>query len=333
LGALLLCRPAAAEPALKVTLQLRQASVQSAAEQMSRELEAPVRIEGTRKAPLALDLTEVSGREALDALAGAANGRWQRIYVFSGQGRGQGAGRLTCGRLVTLNVEKTSVAAAATMVAKAAGARWELENVPEKPVTIAVESEPVEAVLDRLSAETGMAWRAEYVLTVAEPAAVETPAKAVNAPTAGHERSGGGGTPQNGPAGRGVRGPARGQGSVRGGNPIRVGRGVGMTSLQRPALPADQALCQPGFYDYIFILPRTKREPFIKNVAQELKAIANERPHMAESSLDAQARFERNLRLRTIVGMIQALPAAKQRELQPIVDAIPQGMQMGATRQ
>src|SRR5262245_27617616 len=112
-----------AESSPKVTLQLRHAGIEQAAAQLSHELGAPVRIEGTRKATLSVDVTDVSGREALEAVAGAADGRWQRLYVVSGRGNGGGAGRLPSGRLLTLSVEDTKVSIAVGMIAKAAGAR------------------------------------------------------------------------------------------------------------------------------------------------------------------------------------------------------------------
>src|ERR1051326_1297508 len=112
--------PSRGETALSVTLHLQRVSAAEAAAQLARQLGAPVRVEGTRKAPLSVDVSEVAGRQALEAVAAAANGRWQRVYAVSGRGQGGGAGRLTSGRLITLDIEETPVAAAVATIAKAA---------------------------------------------------------------------------------------------------------------------------------------------------------------------------------------------------------------------
>jgi hypothetical protein len=288
-------------------------------------------VEGERKAPVTVDLNDVSGREALDTLAAAVDGEWQRLFVLSGQGKGGGAGRFPSGRLVTLSLEDVSVATAAGTVAKAAGARLELEGVPDKSLSITAESEAVELVLDRLAKAAGLQWREEYVLTIAEPAAA-----AVAVPKAGKP----GVAP--GP-GAGVRGGAtatRGRGpSLRGnakvgpapaGNPTIRKQGLAPNpGVQLSAgMPADRALGQDSFYKYIFTLPRTKREPFVQQLADELKQ-TNEGNVTPSNSMQAQMLFERRLRRQSIFKKIGALPAPQQRELQPILDALSQGMPTG----
>jgi hypothetical protein len=313
-----------AAPVVRVTLHARQQPVAKVVAEVSQALGAPIRVEGERKAAVTVELNDASGREALDTVAAAVDGEWQRLFILSGQGKGGGAGRFASGRLVTLSLEDVSVATAAGTVAKAAGARLELEGVPDKSLSITAESEPVEAVLDRLAKAAGLQWREEYVLTVGEPAAA-----AVVAPKPGKPGAASG----PGAGARGSGAPSRGRGaSIRGSakvDPAPVGnasiRKNGMTPIAggqvTAGMPADRALGQDSFYKYIFTLPRTKREPFVQQLADELKQTyeGNVTP---SNSMQAQMLFERRLRRQAIFKKIGALPSAQQRELQPILDAL-----------
>jgi hypothetical protein len=314
---------ASAEAPARITLQLRHVGAEQAAAQLSHELGAPIRVEGTRKAPLSVELTDVSGREALDAIAGVANGRWQRLYVVSGRGKGGGPGRLPSGRLLTLSVENTKASIAVGMIAKAAGARWELDEVPDKVVTLTAESEPVETILDRLAKEAGVVWRAEYVLTVAEPAPTAAPAAA---PGLSPRR---GGTTGRGSGARGRDGMRVQPGPNESWGPPRPGRDFTAGGGLPRNPPAEQALCQASFYKYLFQLPRTKREPFIQNLAEELKGGVGAAPPGQSSNIAAQMRFEHQMRLKAIVTQIRSLPSAQQNELKTILDVVQKGMQAG----
>jgi hypothetical protein len=179
----------------------------------------------------------------------------------------------------------------------------------------------VVAVLDRLAKEAGVGWRAEYVLTVAEPAPVPAAAPALSPRK--------GGTTGRGTAARGrgelrVRpGPNAPSGPPRAGRDFTVGGGL----PRNP--PAEQALCQASFYKYLFQLPRTKREPFIQNLAEELKAGGGAAPLGQGSNIAAQMRFEHQMRLKAIVTQISSLPSAQQNELKTILEVVQKGMQRG----
>jgi hypothetical protein len=327
----------AAPSTAAVTLKVQNDDVAKVAVRLSHELRAPVRIEGERKAPVSVDVTDASFRTALDAVAAAADGQWQRVYVLSGRGMGGGAGAYLSGRLVTLSLEEVSVATAAATVAKAAGARLEIEDVTDRRISVVAESEPVEAVLDRLTKEAGLVWRAEYALTVSEPAPkTVTPTKSPST----QPRAKATATPK-----RGAPGNRQGAAAVPPGTELKAGpitrRSTPSTTSARLSMgpPADVALGQPSFYRYLFSLPRTKREPFIKDLAEELSRTGVAAVTVAPGSSDpdayrgaalrAQSVFERRMRRAAILNVIQSMPAAHRKELQPIVEAVSQGMRTG----
>jgi hypothetical protein len=313
-----------AAPAARVTLRVRQQPLAKVVAELSQALGAPVRIEGERKTPVTVDVSDVSGREALEAVATAVDGEWQRLIVLSGQRKGGGAGRFPSGRLVTLSLEDVSVATAAGTVAKAAAARLELEGVPDKSLSITAESEAVETVLDRLAKSAGLFWQEEFVLTVAEPAAATANASKAAKSHGATVRSGATRGRVPGLGGSAKVGPAPiGTASIR-----KQGELPNLGGQLSAGMPADRALGQDSFYKYIFSLPRTKREPFVQQLADELKQTSE--GHVTPSnSMQAQMLFERRLRRQAIIKMIVALPAAKKRELQPILDALSQGMPTG----
>src|SRR5438270_4514093 len=120
---------------VEVTLQAADGATLS--QMLGNALGGTIQVEGVAPPPVTLDLQGVSGRAALDAVAGALHGSWRPVYVVTA-GAPPAAGRrpLPLGRKVTSSLENVSARAAFALVARAGGGVVQMSGDLPKNVTL-----------------------------------------------------------------------------------------------------------------------------------------------------------------------------------------------------
>ena len=142
-----------------VEVNLQAADGATLSQTLGNALGGTVQVEGAAPAPVTLDLQGLSGRAALDAVAGALHGSWRPVYVVTVGGTpADGHRPLLLGRTVTANLENVSARAALALVARAGGGTVQLSGDLPKNVTLVAKEMPVEQALDEVAQQAGANW-------------------------------------------------------------------------------------------------------------------------------------------------------------------------------
>ena len=128
----------------RVTLETNGAAPADVAQRLGEMLGAEIRFDGTLPETLSLSFSDLPPLSALDKVAAAVGGKWERIYRFS-KSDTPSVPPAPLGQKLTLRVTDMSCARAAAMVAKMTRAKVETEGPAVAAAPAAADEAPAEA--------------------------------------------------------------------------------------------------------------------------------------------------------------------------------------------
>jgi hypothetical protein len=160
----------------RISLEMENVPAEDALRRLGAVLASEVQIEGTSTRRVTLKLENLPVRDALERASAAIGATWKRVYVFSKDTGLAAPAPVPTGLTVNLNLTDTSCQAAATIAAKAAGARMEADGELTGRVTVAGKDLPVEETMDRIAKAAGATWRIRYVFKLDATLPASSPA-------------------------------------------------------------------------------------------------------------------------------------------------------------
>lgn len=149
-----------------VSLEAKDVALAGLAGLMTEALGCEVRIEGQATGTVSLSVKNVSPATLLSKSAAVLGGRWQVVYRLSTKEPAPAAAPVPSGTTLKLEMPDVSCHAAASLVARMAGAKVERDGSLPGQVSLVGAAMPVEEAMDAIAKAAGASWRRIYVMRV-----------------------------------------------------------------------------------------------------------------------------------------------------------------------
>lgn len=149
-----------------VSLEAKDVPLAGLAGLMTEALGCEVRIEGAAAGTVSLSATDVSPAALLSQSAAALGGRWQTLYRLSATEPAPTTSPVPSGITLKLEMPDVSCHAAASVVARMAGAKVERDGELTGQVSLVGAAMPVEEAMDAIARAANASWRRIYVMRV-----------------------------------------------------------------------------------------------------------------------------------------------------------------------
>jgi hypothetical protein len=149
-----------------VSLEAKDIALAGLAGLLTEALGCEVRIEGQATGTVSVTAKDVSPATLLSKSAAALGGRWQVLYRLSTKEPAPTTEPVPSGISLKLEMPDVSCQAAASMVARMAGAKIERDGTLTGQVALVGAAMPVEEAMDAIAKAAGASWRRIYVMRV-----------------------------------------------------------------------------------------------------------------------------------------------------------------------